>query len=120
MATAISSTDILQELLEIPGANTVLVVGWDGFVIESAGTSGKFDIDTVGASVAMILNGAEKMGSELNIASFHTLTLEAADAMIMCSPAGDALLVIIASDSKTLGMIRLQAKKKIPALAEFF
>lgn len=120
MTAVKSSTDILQEMLEIPGANTVLVVGRDGFVIEAAGTSGKFDLDTVGASIAMILNGAEKMGSELNISSFHTLTLEAADAMIMCSPVGDALLVVLASDSKTLGMIRLQVKKQLPVLSEFF
>ncbi len=115
-----SSTQILQEMLDIPGANAVVVVGRDGFVIESAGTLGTIDMDTVGASVAMVLNGAESMGKELNLAPFHTVTLEAPDAMIMCTPAGEALLVILAPDSKTLGMIRLQVKKRIPELAQLF
>jgi predicted regulator of Ras-like GTPase activity (Roadblock/LC7/MglB family) len=65
----------------------------------------------------MVQNGAESMSSELNLAAFHTITLEAADAMIMCVPAGDALVVLFAPDSKTLGMIRLQTRKHIPALA---
>jgi predicted regulator of Ras-like GTPase activity (Roadblock/LC7/MglB family) len=115
-----TSTQILQEILEIPGANAVVVVGRDGFVIESAGTLGRIDLDTVGASVAMVLNGAENMGKELNLSAFNTLTLEAADAMIMCVPVGDALLVVLAPDSKTLGMIRLQTKKQIPELAQLF
>jgi predicted regulator of Ras-like GTPase activity (Roadblock/LC7/MglB family) len=115
-----SSTEILQEMLDIPGANAVVVVGRDGFVIESAGALGTIDIDTVGASVAMVLNGAESMGKELNLAPFHTVTLEAPDAMIMCTPAGEALLVILSPDSKTLGMIRLQVKKRIPELALLF
>ena len=115
-----SSTQILQEMLDIPGANAVVVVGRDGFVIESAGALGAIDMDTVGASVAMVLNGAESMGKELNLAPFHTVTLEAPNAMIMCTPAGEALLVILAADSKTLGMIRLQIKKRIPELAQLF
>jgi predicted regulator of Ras-like GTPase activity (Roadblock/LC7/MglB family) len=60
------------------------------------------------------------MGNELNLAPFHTLTLEAPNAMIMCMPVGEALLVILAPDSQTLGMIRLQVKKQIPAMAELF
>lgn len=120
MALARSSTEVLQDILGIPGVNGAVVVGRDGFVIESAGASGRIDLDTVGASVAMILNGAEKMGNELKLAPFHTLTLEAPDAMIMCTPAGDALLVILAPDSKTLGMIRLQIKKMSEELASLF
>ena len=120
MAGGKTSTQILQEILDIPGANAVVVVGRDGFVIESAGALGSIDLDTLGASVAMVLNGAENMGNELNLAAFHTLTLEAANAMIMCMPAGEALLVILAPDSKTLGMIRLQVKKQIPELAQLF
>ena len=120
MAGGKTSTQILQEILDIPGANAVVVVGRDGFVIESAGTLGTIDMDTVGASVAMVISGAENMGNELSLAPFHTLTLEAPNAMIMCMPAGEALLVILAPDSKTLGMIRLQVKKQIPGLAQLF
>ena len=120
MADTKTSTQILQELLEAPGIKGVVVVAKDGFVIESAGSFGKTDMDTIGASVAMVTIGADKMADELSITAFNTLTFEAPDAMIMCVPVGDALLVILAPDSKTLGMIRLQAKKYVSALAEFF
>ena len=115
-----TSTQILQDIINTSGARAAVVVGRDGFVIETAGSLGSIDLDTLGASVAMLLSGAESMGSELHIDIFHTLTLEASNAMIMCSPVGDALLVILASDSKTLGMIRLQVKKHAPSLVQFF
>ena len=118
MAEIMGTTKIINQMLEIPGLNAIMIVGKDGFVIETAGNLGGIDEDALGASVALIQNGAENMSSELGLADFHTITLEAMDAMIMCVPAGDALVVMFAPDSKTLGMIRLQAKKQIPALNE--
>jgi predicted regulator of Ras-like GTPase activity (Roadblock/LC7/MglB family) len=115
-----TSTQILQDIVNTSGARAAIVVGRDGFVIETTGMLGALDLDTLGASVAMLQSGAESMGTELRIAAFHTLTLEAANAMIMCTPVGDALLVILAPDSKTLGMIRLQVKKHVPKLVQFF
>ena len=118
MAFQMETTEILNELLEVPGLSAAVIVGRDGFVIEAGGSLGGMDVDAFGASVAAVQNGAESMGAELGLAAFHTMTLEAADAMIMCVPAGEALLVILAPDSKTLGMIRLQVKKRMSRLAE--
>ncbi len=120
MTTERSSTEILQDVLEIPGVNGVVIVGRDGFIIESVGASEKADIDTVGASIALILNGIENMEEELKLQSFNSLTLEAKGSMVMCAPVGDALLTIMAPDSKTLGMIRLRTSKLIPELAQLF
>jgi uncharacterized protein len=120
MAKAKTSTQILQEMLEVPGIKGIVIVAKDGFVIEAVGSFGKTDMDTIGASVAMVIIGADKMSTELGISAFNTITFEAPDAMIMCIPVGDALLVLLAPDSKTLGMIRLQVKKFVPALASFF
>ena len=117
MANIMQTTKILNDMLEIPGLNAVVIVGKDGFVIETAGSLGQIEVEAFGASVALVQNGAESMSGELGLAAFHTITLEAADAMIMCLPAGDALVVVFAPDSKTLGMIRLQAKKHLPGLA---
>jgi predicted regulator of Ras-like GTPase activity (Roadblock/LC7/MglB family) len=115
-----SSTQYLNEILEIPGISAVIAVGRDGFVIESAGALGSIDMDLVGASVAMVLSGAERVGTELELSEFETLTLESDDALIMCTPVGEALLAILAPDSKGLGMIRLQLRKLIPELAQMF
>jgi predicted regulator of Ras-like GTPase activity (Roadblock/LC7/MglB family) len=113
-----ATTEILNELLDIPGLNASVIVGRDGFVIESVGNLGGMDEDAFGAAVAAVQNGAESMSNELGLSAFHTMTLEASNAMIMCLPAGEALLVILAPDSRTLGMIRLQVKKRLPHLAE--
>ena len=50
-----TSTQILQEMLEVPGVRGIIIVGKDGFVIESAGSFGTQDMDTIGASVAMVI-----------------------------------------------------------------
>ena len=118
MAQRMQTTQILHDMLEIPGLNASVIVGRDGFVIESAGSLGGMDEDAFGAAVAAMQNGAESMSNELGLSTFHTMTLEARDAMIMCLPAGEALLVILAPDSKTLGMIRLQVRKRLPELAQ--
>ncbi|MEW6263986.1 MAG: roadblock/LC7 domain-containing protein [Thermodesulfobacteriota bacterium] len=118
MTKMMKTTEILNDMLEIPGLNAVVIVGKDGFLIESAGSLGQMDNDAFGASVALVQNGVENMSREVGLAAFHTITLEAANAMVMCVPAGDALVVLFALDSKTLGMIRLQAKKYIPELTK--
>ena len=118
MANIMKTTQILNDMLEIPGLNAVVIVGKDGFVIETAGSLGKMEVEAFGASVALVQSGAESMSGELGLAVFHTITLEASDAMIMCVPAGDALVVLFAPDSKTLGMIRLQVRKQLPSLEE--
>jgi len=115
-----TTTDVLGDIVQIQGVNIAIVVGRDGFVIETAGAPGKVDIDLVGASVAMVLNGAEKMGQELKFAEINTLTLEYANAMLMCTLVSDALLVIVAPDSKSLGFIRVKIKALQQELAKFF
>jgi CheY-like chemotaxis protein/predicted regulator of Ras-like GTPase activity (Roadblock/LC7/MglB family) len=115
-----TSTDILQEIREIAGVSAVVLVARDGFIIESDGTLGDIDMDMLGASVGIVLDGAERVRHGLDLAEFQGLTLESDDAMIMCTPVGDALLVILAPDSKKLGMIRLRIKKQVPELAQLF
>jgi len=115
-----SSTQILNEILRSPGVTAAIIVGRDGFIVESAGSLRNVNIDMLGASVAMILSGSERMGTEMNLNRFNTLTLEFNDAMVMCQPIADALLVLLSPDSKTLGMIRLQVKKFLPELEKLF
>lgn len=115
-----TTTDILAEIVQIQGVNAAIVVGRDGFVIETAGNPGKVDIDFVGASVATVLSGAVKMGQELKFTELNTMTLEYGNATIMCSDVGDALLAIVAPDSKSLGFIRVKVRALQPELAQFF
>ena len=115
-----TSTSILREIGEISGVSAVVLIARDGFIIESDGTLGDIDMDMLGASVGIVLDGVERVSHGLDLEEFQGLTLESNDAMIMCTPVGDALLVILAPDSKRLGMIRLRIKKQIPELEQLF
>jgi CheY-like chemotaxis protein len=111
-----ASTDILQEMLQIAGITAAVLVARDGFIIESAGTLGDIDLNRMGASLRIVFDGAEGMRQELDLKPFQGLTLESEDAMIMCIPVGAALLVVLAPDSKDLGIIRMGIKNHIPEL----
>ncbi|MBI4772668.1 MAG: response regulator [Deltaproteobacteria bacterium] len=110
----------LGEFLEISGVEAVMLVEKDGSVLESSVSSGDIDRTKVGVSVAMVLQGAERMGIELAISAFQHLMLESAGAAIVCAPVGDVFLVLVARDSQRLGMIRLRMKKRIPDMEIHF
>jgi predicted regulator of Ras-like GTPase activity (Roadblock/LC7/MglB family) len=114
------SSDVLQELLKVPGVNAVVVVGRDGFLIESAGHSASVDLDSIGASLAHAINGVEEMGSDLAVERFTDVFIEYKRAVIMCSPIGDAIVALVSPDASKLGIIRHKARKCIEELASFF
>jgi predicted regulator of Ras-like GTPase activity (Roadblock/LC7/MglB family) len=114
------STTVLNDLLMIPGIDAVVVVGRDGFVIESAGNSSRVNIDELGASLAHASNAIEEMGSELKVNQFQDLFIEYGKAVIMCRPIGDAIAAVIAPDASKLGIIRHKTKKYFEELALLF
>lgn len=112
-----TSTQVLQSIIDTSGAWVAVVVGRDGAVIEAAGSLGEIDLDRFGAAVTLLRSGAESVGNELNLADFHTITLEVAKALIVCIRVGDALLVVLAPDSR---VIHLRVKDHAPRLAPFY
>jgi len=115
-----NSTEVMNDLLEVPGVDAVVVVGRDGFVIESAGSSARVKIDELGASLAHSVNGIEEMGSELNINKFQDMFVEYGRAVIMCRPVGDAVAAIITPDASKLGIIRHKTRKLFEELGHSF
>jgi predicted regulator of Ras-like GTPase activity (Roadblock/LC7/MglB family) len=114
------STAVLNDILTVPGIDAVVVVGRDGFVIESAGNSTRINIDELGASLAHAINGIEEMGNELKINLFQDMFIEYGRAVILCKPVGDAVAVVIAPDASKLGIIRHKTKKYFEELALSF
>lgn len=114
------STAVMNDLLTVPGIDAVVVVGRDGFVIESAGNSSRVNIDELGASLAHAINGIEEMGNELKINLFQDMFVEYGKAVIMCKPVGDAVAAVIAPDASKLGIIRHKTKKYFEELALSF
>lgn len=115
-----TSTHLLHEIVDTPGIDTAIIVARDGFVIESAGSLGAIDLDMIGAAVALSMNGIVNVGKELSLKPFQTFTWEANDALIMCTVAGDALLVVLSPDSGKIGGIRLKLNKQLPDLTKMF
>lgn len=115
-----TTTDILNDLLDVPGISSAVVVGRDGFVIEAAGANGSLDLDALGASLAHAINGVEMMGRELQINLFEDLFVEYGNALILARPVGDAVIALVAPDASQLGIVRYQIKSLIPQLASFF
>ena len=114
------STTVLNDLLMIPGIDAVVVVGRDGFVIESSGNSSRINIDELGASLAHAINAIEEMGSELKVNLFQDMFIEYGKAVIMCKPVGDAIAAVIAPDASKLGIIRHKTKKYFEELVLLF
>lgn len=114
------STTVLNDLLMIPGIDAVVVVGRDGFVIESSGNSSRVNIDELGASLAHAINAIEEMGSELKVNLFQDMFIEYGKAVIMCRPVGDAIAAVIAPDASKLGIIRHKTKKYFEELVLLF
>lgn len=103
--------EILGEFLNVEGVSAAVVVGRDGFVIESA-TSGKMDIDALGAMASTGIGTSEAMGKELGKGELTQMLVELDKGPIIVSPLSkDELIAIVADTTANLGRIRYEVKK---------
>jgi hypothetical protein len=103
---------ILGEFLSVEGVTTAVVVGRDGFVIESATSSGKMDIDALGAMASTGIGTSEAMGRELGKGELTQMLVELDKGPIIISPLSkDELIAIVADSTANLGRIRYEVKK---------
>ncbi|MCX6694079.1 MAG: roadblock/LC7 domain-containing protein [Methanomicrobiales archaeon] len=102
---------ILEEFLKIEGLSAAVIVGRDGFVIESA-ISGKIDIDALGAMASTGLGTSEAMGSSLGKGQLRQMLVELEHGSIILLPLTDEELFAIVTDTDTIvGRIRYEVKK---------
>lgn len=120
MALGRTSAQVLNSFLEIPGIQAIAIIGRDGFLLDVAGNAGRINQDALGASVALVYNGVEDMGRELNVLPSQVSTIEYAGAMIILMPVADAIAAVVCPDSKTLGVIRHKIRGLLPELAQFY
>jgi len=120
MDDAKASADVLEDFLKIPGISSAVVIGRDGFLIESAGASSAVSVEDLGASLAHAVNGIEEMGSELQVSTFQDLFVEYGRAVIICRPAGDAIVAVVAPDASKLGIIRHKIRPLVEEIGHYF
>ena len=102
---------ILGEFLKVEGVSAAVVVGRDGFVIESA-ISGKIDIDALGAMASTGMGISEAMGNELGKGNLDQMLVELEKGPIILSPlSSDELIAIVADSTANVGRIRYELKK---------
>lgn len=102
---------ILGEFLKVEGVSAAVVVGRDGFVIESA-ISGKIDIDALGAMASTGMGTSEAMGTELGKGNLDQMLVELEKGPIILSPlSADELIAIVADSTANVGRIRYELKK---------
>ena len=113
----VNTRRILNNLIEVEGIIAALLVGRDGFVIESAGDS-RTDTEAVGALVTIAYSACERMGKDLNIGGATQIMSEYERSMVMAVAIGeDAILAVVAGANANLGSIRFQVKRYSRELA---
>jgi len=109
--------DELSDILRVDGITAAVVVGRDGFVIEGISRNG-LDVETVGAVISTGLGTTEVMGKELNVGALTQSMVEFDDGILVMGNLGrDALLCLVCKRGANLGNVRLQMKKRVPAMA---
>jgi predicted regulator of Ras-like GTPase activity (Roadblock/LC7/MglB family) len=102
---------ILSDFLRLEGVTAAVVVGRDGFVIESA-ESGEIDTEALGAMASTGMGTSEAMGSELGKGEMIQMLVELEDGPILLSPLSeDELIAIVAEKKVNIGRIRYELKK---------
>lgn len=102
---------LLGEFLKVEGVSATVIVGRDGFVIESA-ISVKIDIDALGAVASTSMGASEEMGKELGKGNFDQMLVEFEKGLIILSPlSSNEMIAIVADPVANVGRIRYELKK---------
>ncbi len=115
-----NSTDILYDFLNLGNVTQVLVIGKDGFAIETVGNFKAANLEKLCSSLATAINGMEEMSQDLNIGVFKNMTFEYDGAFIVGATIKDAVIALIAPDASSVGMMKLSLNKHMPNLESFF
>ncbi len=108
---------ILDSLLQVEGVMAALVVGRDGFVIESVSVN-PIDADSVAAIAASSLTAAEAMGGALQLGTMGSILIEYELGPVAVTPAGpDAVLAAVGNQGANLGRVRMEMRKVREAVA---
>jgi CheY-like chemotaxis protein/predicted regulator of Ras-like GTPase activity (Roadblock/LC7/MglB family) len=107
---------IVARLGEVAGVEGVLVLTADGSVSSWAGPR-TLSHERFGELMRYATRNMTDMGNELQIAELRELFIEYEEAMILCRPAGDGLVVLLGTDLSKIGAIRHKTKPLITELA---
>jgi len=114
------STNVLQKIRELETVSQVVVIGKDGFVIESVGGNSDTNVDKLGSSLATAVNGMEKVSSDLNLGRLINIAFEYENAFLIGMSTRDAVVAVFAHDASALGMLRIKLNSLLPEMYQLF
>jgi hypothetical protein len=106
----------LAQLNKTTGVTGSMLVGHDGIVI-AADLDEKTDDDTLGALASSIASTVRRSMSELGARDFSQITVEADTQKIFLTDAGIGTLVVTTEPRVNIGLVRLEIRNTIGALA---
>ena len=118
--TLAESTEILHKIQKMETVSRVIVIGKDGFVIESVGGDSSSNVDELGSSLALAVNGMEKVSSDLKLGGLINIIFEYENALLIGLSTKDAVIVVFASDTSALGMLRIKLNSLLPEMQQLF
>jgi predicted regulator of Ras-like GTPase activity (Roadblock/LC7/MglB family) len=107
---------ILEELNKTSGITGSMVVGNDGIVI-AADLDASFEEETVGALAASITSNIQKSMGRMQQSPLSQVTIEADSGKMFLSETDIGLLVVTAEPEVNIGLIRLEIKNAVMAIA---
>lgn len=111
-----NTDEVLKGLNGVSGVHQSLVVGRDGFVINSVGD---MEADSVGAVISTAIGAIEAMGRDCKQGGLFEVMAEYKDGVVIAAPIGDeAVLGVVADGQANLGAIRFSVKKGMKELAK--
>lgn len=109
---------VLAGLGEVAGVDGVLVIGGDGTVCAFEGGMRGFPRERLARLLRYAVGSMNEMGAELSIAELRELFVEYEEALILCRPAGDGLVALLAKDPGKIGAVRHKTRQLIAELGE--
>jgi len=102
---------LLREFLKIESVSAAVIIGRDGFVIESA-VSGNVDLEALGAMASTGLGTSEAMGMSLEKGDLYQMLVELQNGPVLLAPLSpDELIAVVADSASHIGRIRYDLKK---------
>jgi len=114
------STEILHKIQSMETVLRVMVIGKDGFVIESVGGDSAINVDELGSSLATAINGMEKVSAGLKLGGLLNIVFEYENALLIGLSTKDSVIAVIAVDASALGMLRIKLNCLLPEIQQAF
>jgi uncharacterized protein len=114
---------VLEEILQIKGITSVAVIGDEGFVIESAVSTGTvIDLDFLGGVASSSLAAGQALSEFFNKGEVNQTMIEYTEGPVLLTPfkeSGIAFSLLVTLDStQNLGRVRFQLKRYFPKVIE--